>query len=160
MTVNVFKPHVLVLPEDRANRELATGFELGVRCHRNIQVLPEEGGWPNVRNRFAREHQHTFAKYPSRHMILLVDFDDDPLRIEAMLEGIQPPIRGRTFVLGTKSEPEDLKIALGISFETIGRRLAEDCSAGSAATWDHPLLAHNRPELDRMSAILRPILFG
>jgi hypothetical protein len=43
---NKFKPHVLVLPEDDANRQIANGFlsnsKLVVRA---IQVLPIVGGW-------------------------------------------------------------------------------------------------------------------
>lgn len=46
MSVNNYKPHLLVLPEDEANRQLANGFlqdfSLNLRC---IQVLPIAGGW-------------------------------------------------------------------------------------------------------------------
>ena len=44
MSVNVYKPHVLVLPEDDANREIANGFLLAPSLKlRNIQVLPCAG---------------------------------------------------------------------------------------------------------------------
>ena len=40
MSVNVYNPHVLVLPEDDANRQIANGFLLEPSIkHRNIQVL-------------------------------------------------------------------------------------------------------------------------
>jgi hypothetical protein len=43
MSVNKYLPHVLVLPEDDANRQLATGFEIEVKHTRRIQVLVEAG---------------------------------------------------------------------------------------------------------------------
>ncbi|MGS0743548.1 hypothetical protein ACVBEF_17245, partial [Glaciimonas sp. GG7] len=43
---NKFLPHLLILPEDDANRELANGFLLDDRVlERNIQVLKPAGGW-------------------------------------------------------------------------------------------------------------------
>ena len=49
MSVNRYLPHVLALPEDDANRQLANGFLLDqyVSTHK-IQVLPEVGGWTQV----------------------------------------------------------------------------------------------------------------
>ena len=45
MSVNVYKPHLLVLPEDGANRQMANGFLFDDRViPRNIQVLQEAGG--------------------------------------------------------------------------------------------------------------------
>jgi len=39
MSVNVYKPHVLVLPEDDADRQIATGFLLDPSLKpRNIQI--------------------------------------------------------------------------------------------------------------------------
>lgn len=45
MSVNFYKPHVLVLPEDDANRQIAIGFLLdpGLK-QRNIQILTPSGG--------------------------------------------------------------------------------------------------------------------
>lgn len=46
MSINAYKPHLLVLPEDDANREMANGFLLDSRvlmC--NMSVLPPAGGW-------------------------------------------------------------------------------------------------------------------
>ena len=46
-------PHVFVLPEDDANRQLANGFVLdGGLDGRRIQILEEAGGWMEVLNRF------------------------------------------------------------------------------------------------------------
>ena len=53
MSVNKYQPHVLVLPEDDANRQLANGFLLDQYLStRKIQVLEEVGGWIQVLERF------------------------------------------------------------------------------------------------------------
>ncbi len=59
MSVNRELPHVMVLPEDDANRQLALGFHLQVdwRCKRQMQVLRVAGGWREVLDRFRVEHR-------------------------------------------------------------------------------------------------------
>ncbi|HEX4229241.1 MAG TPA: hypothetical protein VHZ07_11265 [Bryobacteraceae bacterium] len=58
MSVNKFKPHVLILPEDDANRQLANGFLLALDpiVQRNVQVLPVAGGWIEVLHCFKSDH--------------------------------------------------------------------------------------------------------
>ena len=49
MSVNKYMPHVLVLPEDDANRQLANGFQLDESlATRKMQILEEAGGWQEV----------------------------------------------------------------------------------------------------------------
>jgi hypothetical protein len=48
MTVNRKRPHVFVIPEDDANRQLANAFVLEVDHDRQIMVLKEAGGWLSV----------------------------------------------------------------------------------------------------------------
>lgn len=52
-------------------------------------------------------------------------------------------------MLGVLDEPEPLKTQLG-SFETIGRKLANDCSEGTTEMWGHSHLKHNAAELERL----------
>ena len=54
MSVNKHLPHILVLPEDDANRQLANGFLLQVdpTRMRQMQVLPVAGGWTAVLDQF------------------------------------------------------------------------------------------------------------
>lgn len=48
MSVNAYADHVLVLPEDDANRELTNGFLQEPALNpRAIQVLPVAHGWIN-----------------------------------------------------------------------------------------------------------------
>jgi hypothetical protein len=51
MSVNKNRPHIFVLPEDDANRQLANGFFLDHSLwnrRRSFQVLAEAGGWGRV----------------------------------------------------------------------------------------------------------------
>jgi len=53
MSVNVYRRHVMVLPEDDANGDIVNGFLLDPSLNeRAIQVLPPAGGWANVFARF------------------------------------------------------------------------------------------------------------
>lgn len=52
--MNKERPHILVLPEDGANRQLANGFllEVDLARQRQMQVLAEAGGWRHVLHLF------------------------------------------------------------------------------------------------------------
>ena len=56
MGVNRSLPHVFVLPEDDANRQMANGFHQQVMQERQMQVLQPAGGWAKVLNLFESEH--------------------------------------------------------------------------------------------------------
>ncbi len=45
MSVNKYLPHVFVLPEDDANRQLASGFHLQVPWDRQRQMQVLSSGW-------------------------------------------------------------------------------------------------------------------
>jgi hypothetical protein len=82
--VNRRLPHVLVLPEDDANRQLARGFHLNVDWdrERQMQVLEVAGGWNRVLNLFESVHIVEMDRCPHRFMILLIDFDDQERRLQ------------------------------------------------------------------------------
>jgi hypothetical protein len=158
--VNKNKPHVLVLPEDRANLNLATGFQLEIDWtrQRQLQVLPEAGGWHEVLKKFKKDHISGMDKWPDRFMILLIDFDGHLERLQEAREAIPDHMAERVFVLGTSTEPEDLKHDLG-TFEAIGRALANDCRNETVFTWGDHRLIHNANELKSLNKLVRPILF-
>ncbi len=158
MSVNKNKPHIYVLPEDDANRELANGFHLEINSTRQMQVLRVAGGWHNVLSLFKSEHVSEMQRYPNRFMVLLVDFDGRQDRGDAAKATVPADLTDRVFILGTWTEPEDLKTALG-SYETIGSELARDCREETDITWEHDLLRHNASELQRLRERVRPILF-
>ena len=160
MSVNKYRPHVLVLPEDQANIDIADGFLLHqLHDPRAIDVLPSAGGWSRVRDEFAATHVVEMRKYPRRHMILMVDFDEQGNRLNAVQEVIPVDLADRVFVVGVWSQPEALCVATGWSLEELGSKLAMECCDGSRAVWNHDLLRHNAPEVARMTNLLRPFLF-
>ncbi|HRI67140.1 MAG TPA: hypothetical protein PK156_23010 [Polyangium sp.] len=162
MSVNREKPHFLILPEDNADERIANGFFLVDEFAKsNCQILPAKKGWSSIRDSFPSDHNSRLKKYPMAIMILLVDFDnhEEESRINEVKELVDPAVADRVFVLGAKSEPEELKKALG-SYEKIGKALAKDCLEGTANTWSHELLAHNQAEIARMQPHIDQIFKG
>lgn len=158
MSVNNYKPHLLVLPEDDANAEIANGFQLtDPVAFRQMFVLPVAGGWRRVLDEFRDNHVHLMNKYPLRRIVLLIDCDGNPQRIAEAKSEVPPNLADRVFVLGVLTEPEGLK-GLGAK-ESIGKALAEDCVAGANKTWSHDLLRHNIPEAKRLREDVRGFLF-
>jgi len=159
MSCNKYQPHVLVLPEDDANRQLANGFLLDQHLSvRSIQVLEEVGGWHEVVNNFLSEHVAGMENYPLRSMVLLIDFDGDEARLSGVKARIPENLSERVYILGAFNEPEGLNVDLG-SYESIGLALARDCREETNTTWGHRLLRHNARELDRLRERIRPLMF-
>jgi hypothetical protein len=83
VSVNRYQPHVLVLPEDDANRQLANGFLLDQYLSIwKIQVLEEVGGWAQVLECFLSDHVVEMDRYSGRFMVLLIDFDRREERLQ------------------------------------------------------------------------------
>lgn len=103
--VNRDRPHVLVLPEDDANRQLANGFHdtVDFTRDRQMQVLPVAGGWTRVLERFKSDHVDKMASNPNRFMVLLIDFDSRPERLGAVKAEIPTELADRVFILGARS---------------------------------------------------------
>jgi hypothetical protein len=160
MSANKNLPHVLVLPEDDANRQLALGFHLNVdpAKMRSVQVLRVAGGWTEVLKRFESDHVREMQNNPARFMVLLIDFDGKEDRLSQAKAVIPSHLTDRVFILGVLTEPEALRAKLG-SYETIGMAMAKDCREDTNETWGHDLLRHNAGELDRLRKHVRPILF-
>lgn len=161
MSVNKLLPHVIVLPEDDANRELANGFHAQVdwNRYRQMQVLPEAGGWTHVVDDFLVVHVGLMDRYPARLIVLLIDCDGDEQRLQRVKERIPGNLAERVFVLGALTEPEALRARLG-SYEEIGEKLARDCRENTNETWGDALLEHNADELARLREFVLPILFS
>ena len=160
MSVNKHVPHIHVLPEDDADRQIANGFcqELGVN-QRKIQILPEVGGWEDVVKVFIKVHALEMRRLPHRLVVLLIDFDGRINRLDEVKQKIPDDLINRVFILSVLEEPEDLKKSTGKSFEVIGKELANNCVNGKNGLWDHDLLKHNKSELDRMITLVKPFLF-
>ncbi|HAT15896.1 MAG TPA: hypothetical protein DCS91_22150 [Microcoleaceae bacterium UBA11344] len=168
MTVNKYQPHVFVLPEDDANRQIATGFILDSNVNEPaIQVLPIADGWGKVVDKFKDNQVSKMRRFPKRMIVLLIDFDRKGERLSYVKSQIPEDLQDRVFILGVLSEPEDLKgikkkfesIGTG-KLEKIGEALANDCSNNTNELWGHDLLKHNKTELDRMILSVKPFLFN
>jgi hypothetical protein len=161
VSANKNQPHVLVLPEDDANRQLANGFhtQVGWSRTRQMQVLGVAGGWNRVLDLFESEHVTEMDRWPNRFMVLLIDFDNVGTRLQNAKARVPRHLADRVFILGVLSQPEALKADLG-SYEAIGSALADECRGEVNTTWEHPLLRHNAPELGRLREHVLPILFS
>ena len=98
-------------------------------------------------------------KFPKRHVVLLLDFDDDVERRSKIERQIPIELRSRVFLLGVRSEPEALKQAGFGTLEYVGRRLAIECREQLPNLWTHVLLRENLAELDRLMTGVKPFLF-
>jgi hypothetical protein len=162
MSVNRHREHVLVLPEDDANRALVNGFLLhpSVQLTR-VQPLNVAGGWAAAQDSVATNLAAGMRRYPYRYTVLLIDFDADVERRRLrMRENVPPDLQNRVFMLGCLHEPETLRRTMDKSLEDIGRSLAEACRTDQDGDWSHAHLAHNQPELARLRQMVRPFLFS
>jgi len=160
--INKYKKHILVLPEDEANIQIATGFVLHPNLNdRAIQVMPPLRGWKKVVEAFTEEYApEMMGKYSDRMIVLLRDFDNNyESRLSYVKDQIPEELKARVFVLGVLSEPENLSRDIKNNFEQIGEALAKDCPDKTNELWEHNLLKHNKRELDRMPSYVKPLLF-
>lgn len=160
MSSNNYQPHILVLPEDDANRQIAIGFLLEQNINnRAIQVLPPAHGWKKVVHNFREIYAPQMRKYKYRRIVLLIDFDHRADRLRLVIDEIPEELKNRVFVLGVLSEPEELKRKINKTFEKIGQSLAEDCPDNKNELWQDTLLKHNDSELDRIMLSVKAFLF-
>lgn len=160
MKINRHLPHILILPEDDANRQIANGFILDQNLNKSpIQILPYDRGWENLLKTFINDHLPKIRQFQQRRMVLLIDFDQRQDRLSYVQGYIPDDLIERVFILGVQSNPERLRRVTNKSFEGIGETLAEDCAKNTNELWGHDLLEHNRSQLDRMILSVKPFLF-
>lgn len=161
MSVNAYRPHLFVLPEDKANSDIANGFVNNSNvAMRAVQILPYACGWTDVIDKFKGHHLQKMRQFPERRVLLLIDFDENPeIRLRHIESEIPGDVKDRVFVLGIHSEPEKLRSSTGKKFEAIGTTLADECAENRKDFWRHELLQHNEPELKRILGDVRSFLF-
>lgn len=137
MSPNNYQPHLLVLPEDDANSDIANGFLLEPNLKlRTMQILPPAGGWSHVRDVFQNDHIQDMRRFSYRNMVLLIDFDRRYSHRFNHVKGVIPPdLDPRVFVLGVLSDPEELKRTVNKSYEEIGKALSQKCCDGTRQVW-------------------------
>jgi hypothetical protein len=161
VSVNKYKPHVWVLPEDDANRQLANGFLLHADLDPTaIDIRPVAGGWRKAVDAVAAQHIAELRNYPCRQLVLLVDLDKQgEARVQQIREAFPPDLQERIYLLSSYDEPEALKVEQGRSFERLGEDLAEACARDELGLWGTVHLQHNKPELNRLVVGVKQILF-
>lgn len=162
MSVNRYRKHLLVLPEDAANVAIANGFQNSpkLRNGRVIQVLPAAKGWEAAVASLLHEQVPQMRQYQKREILLIIDFDEDVTRADVVRKRIPGDVQERIYILGVLSEPEKLKADFRMSFEQIGEQLASDCSENRDTIWSSSLLAHNKDDLARLTASFWSELFS
>ncbi|MHB1282017.1 MAG: hypothetical protein ACYCYL_12435 [Acidithiobacillus sp.] len=166
MSVNKELNHIVVLPEDDANRQLANGFFNHFMIDaRRVKILPPARGWRNTIKFQETDLINDLGNIKCMHLLLLIDFDDKIDQRMEMYNGIKTGIdkgsSDRVYLLGSLHEPEILKKEFNMcSFEKIGGILAGDCFSGDTKGWDTNGLIHNRGELSRLISDVKPFICG
>jgi hypothetical protein len=161
MSVNKYKPHLYVIPEDDADRQIANGFEQHPSATRQIQVVAEAGGWAEVLEIFRTEYVPLLQQSVNTHVVMLIDFDGALDARRSVFEAAIPKtLRDRVFIVGPRDTPEILRQSIMRGYEDIGRSLANDCINNQSGTWAHEHLRHNEAERIRLANCLRPFIFS
>jgi len=129
MSVNRYQPHVLIIPEDRADEQIANGFTKHDQVTlKQVQVMPYADGWPGVLNKFMTQYISYLRNYKNAYIVLLIDFDAKYESQRHRFDTAVPDdLKDRVFVVGAKEDPERLRQVMGKGFEEIGSDLADDC---------------------------------
>jgi hypothetical protein len=156
MSVNWYKPHIILVPEDEAIHRIAVEFRKAmifqdVRWH----VDEYKGGWIKVVESLAGEVQVQLSK-PHRIMIALIDFDGHPeARRNYFFSELPESVHDRIFLFGLRGQAEDLKRSMGLSLSEIGITINRACLEGDLSPWDNEQLAVNKSELERLNRFLK-----
>lgn len=161
MSVNREIPHLLILPEDDANRQLVNGFLKNPSLNlRAVAALPHSGGWSKVCSDFVTTYVPILRKYPLGHIVLLVDFDNQvENRLRYFRERFPEDLAERVYLLGTLDEPEPLRVSRGISLEKIGAEISDACLDDNWEHWNHEFLRHNEGEVLRLIENVKSFIF-
>jgi len=161
------RPHVLILPEDKAFAEMANGFLLEVDNDRQARVEKFGGGKEGLRRRVI-ELLPSLGRYLERSLVVLFDGDrkDSPLDFWAEVQAERSATR--VFFVWTRAEAEDLRrefmnagyLVEGNHLEGIGKVLATDCRDHSWNKWACEQLTDCHTSQADGLATLREILFN
>lgn len=167
MSINNFTPHLLVLSEDNAYRQIATGFISHFAViHHNVRINKIAKGGLKVLKLFSRSYISGMRTYRHRHILLLFDCDESIENYNIKVQQVIPEdIKDRVFFLSSFNEVENIKDNLGRGkIGHSGKKLAESCYNATFNThgdaWQCPQLKHNQSELERLAHSVRPFLFN
>jgi len=147
-----------MVAEDDNLVQVANGFFYGMSGDRRIHIEPVEGprrsghGWSGA---VRTVPNYNLGRSQGRHLLLLVDFDNDPgfrlAGIRRQLDELgQSSVLDRIYVIGVFRQSEDLE-RNGLSYFDFGVEVARFCRGESFEDrWQNASLAFNRGELLRL----------
>jgi hypothetical protein len=163
MSRNRFRDHVIILPEDDADRQIANDFCSShhlINANMNVQVVNEAGGWRRAQDLLEQTYVPYLQKFMRSRVVLVIDFDSRPARRIDVLRNIPKELQARVFVIRSLTNPEELKSSLNKTLEEIGIDIADQCARETTdSLWNTDLLSHNRDEINRLSDEIRGLLF-
>ena len=157
--MNKYQPHIKVLVEDDAIRQVANGFFLNYNVVGRIQIMPTLGGWPNVKEEFETIYVTAMRNNLSIYCVLIIDFDEDLDRRTTFNQIIPKDLRDRVILIGAFDEVEDLCREEGKSKENMGKEITRMCSSGGNIC-NINQLKHNKEEVDQYGNKFRELIFG
>lgn len=160
MAVNRFKNHLVVFLEDNPYRSILNGVKNLQNVNENvIDIKNPCGGWDKVFDKL-EENLNILNRYEHCFILLLMDFDDEDLKSLSSFENRKKKLNkitpskyiDRIFLLGVNhKESEALKKYFSDSkFESIGKKLVENCPNGDLSNWRNIHLECNLLEIMRM----------
>jgi hypothetical protein len=160
MAVNKYLPHIYIIPEDDANREIAVGFELHHQIIGNaLQITPVAGGWSKVCDKINEVYVPKLRSSRYAHVVGLIDSDNKTDRIAELKSSFPSDVVDRIFLLGCLSEPERLRTESGLNLERIGKALATECADENYELWHSSQLQHLQFISTPDAKALRDIVF-
>jgi hypothetical protein len=161
VSVNVHRPHLIVIPEDKANRDIINGFSEYLEINqRQFWVEDLARGWTNGSKRLDELARGHMIKYTHSYAVLVIDFDGQEDRGSKIRLALPKAVRDRIFIIGALSEPESLRDDTGLSYEGLGRQMAKSCSESNFDFWQRQkLLRHNMQEVGRLSESVSKLFF-
>lgn len=163
MSPNRYQDHIIILPEDEADRQIANGFcssyHLG-NANRHVKVVNEAGGWFKAQALLEQTYVPYLKNHEKSRVVLVIDFDSNPDRRTDVLRNVPEELQARVFVIGSLTDPEQLKSSLNKTLEEIGIAIADQCARETTdSLWNTDLLSHNLEEINRLSNEIRGLLF-
>jgi len=150
--VDKFKPHLFIVPEDDADRQIAVGFQMHLEAKGEMQIVDVARGWLKVVGVIKDEYVPLLKNNLNSHVLGIIDCDKDADRIAEQLENFPEDIRNRIFLLGVRSAK--------MHFAEIGEKLADECYKDELDLWNHEMLSYSSSEALRAKDVLRELVFG
>lgn len=166
---------IFVLCEDKANLNIATGFEVYLSVHlgaRGKTLILEKnvfGGQKHDKVVESLKQLKIKMEYVglSAHLVILADFDKKIESTRQFFEGcldsaqFNDVLRRQVYLLGLLNEPEDSEIKMGgaKAREAFGKDIATACKDENVLFWDRLDIQHNKRTILGLSLIAREALF-